>query len=101
MPTVHNLLGYLYLTQGESRRRPIPELQTTVQLDSEQPGMRETILGNALRQTNQYDAAAVQYQYVLDTPRPRRPGPSAGQVQSGDCSWGRPARTDEALALFT
>jgi protein O-GlcNAc transferase len=97
-PTVHNLLGYLYLTQANPTAA-IPELQTTVQLSPSNLDARNN-LGNALRQTNQYDAAAVQYQYVLAHPAPDGPDPARVKFNLATVL-GQAGKTDQALALFS
>ena len=97
-PTVHNLLGYLYLTQANPAAA-IPELQTTVQLDPSNLDARNN-LGNALRQTNQYDAAATQYQYVLANPGPGGPDPARVKFNLATVL-GQAGKTDQALPLFS
>ena len=105
-PTVHNLLGYLYLTQGspDSVQKAIPELQTTVQLKPDNLDARNN-LGNALRDADppRYDDAAVQYQYILAHP------PAPGDKSSLDLNkvkfnlatvLGQQGRLDESLAQF-
>ncbi len=97
-PTVHNLLGYLYLTQANPTAA-IPELQTTVTLAPNNLDARNN-LGNALRQTNQYDAAAAQYQYILDHPAAGGPAPAAVKLNLATVL-GQAGRLDESLALFS
>ncbi|MGI4790809.1 MAG: tetratricopeptide repeat protein [Janthinobacterium lividum] len=100
--TVHNLLGYLYLTQSNPTAA-IPELQTTVQLNPANLDAHNN-LGNALRQTNQYDAAAVQYQYVLDHPAAKGtdPGPDPSRVKFNLATvLGQAGETDRSLTLFS
>lgn len=97
-PTVHNLLGYLYLTQGNPAAA-IPELQTTVALAPNNLDARNN-LGNALRQTNQYDAAATQYQYIVDHPAADGPDPARVKLNLATVL-GQAGRLDESLALFS
>lgn len=97
-PTVHNLLGYLFLAQG-SPQAAVPELQATVQLSPSNLDARNN-LGNALRQTNQYDAAAVQYQYVLDHPAANGPDPARVKFNLATVL-GQAGKTDESLSLFS
>lgn len=97
-PTVHNLLGYLYLTQANPAAA-IPELQTTVALAPNNLDARNN-LGNALRQTNQYDAAAAQYQYIADHPAPDGPDPARVKLNLATVL-GQAGRLDESLALFS
>lgn len=100
---VHNLLGYLYLTQNNPAMA-IPELQTTVQLNPGNLDARNN-LGNALREADppRYGEAADQYQYILAHP------PAPGDHSSLDpvkvkfnlaTALGQAGRLDEALALF-
>jgi len=96
--TVHNLLGYLYLSQGNPTAA-VPELQTTVQLDPSNLNARNN-LGNALRQTNQYDAAAAQYQYVLAHPAAGGPDPARVKFNLATVL-GQAGQTDQSLALFS
>ena len=106
-PTVHNLIGYLYLTQ-DNPTAAIPELQTTVsELQAALPGLQAAAqanpqdqdarnslttaqnnlldvwnnLGNALQQTQRYDEAAAQYRSVLDN---LKPGTSGSDTTSPD-----------------
>ena len=96
--TVHNLIGYLYLTQ-DNPTAAIPELQTTVRLKPDNLDARNN-LGNALRQQMRYDEAAEQYRYVLDHFTPT-PGLDAGQIKFNLATvLGQAGKTDEALALF-
>lgn len=97
-PTVHNLLGYLYLTQANPAAA-IPELQTTVALAPSNLNARNN-LGNALRQTNQYDAAATQYQYIVDHPAADGPDPARVKLNLATVL-GQSGRLDESLALFS
>ncbi len=96
-PTVHNLLGYLYLTQANPTAA-IPELQTTVVLAPANLDARNN-LGNALRQTTQYDDAATQYQYILAHPAPGGPDPARVKFNLATVL-GQAGRLDESLALF-
>ncbi len=96
-PTVHNLLGYLYLTQGNPAAA-IPELQTTVALDPANLDARNN-WGNALRQTNQFDAAATQYRYILAHPAAAGPNPARVKLNLATVL-GQAGRLDESLALF-
>ena len=96
--TVHNLLGYLFLTQNNPTSA-IPELQTTVQLNPNNMDARNN-LGNALRQTGQYNAAATQYQYVLAHPAASGPDPARVKFNLATVL-GQAGRTDESLALFS
>lgn len=97
-PVVHNLLGYLYLTQVNPAAA-IPELQTTVSLAPANLDARNN-LGNALRQTNHYDDAAVQYQYILAHPAPG--GPDSARVKFNLATvLGQAGKLDESLALFS
>ncbi len=96
-PTVHNLLGYLYLTQANPTAA-IPELQTTVALAPNNLNARNN-LGNALRQTNQYDAAAAQYQYIVDHPAAGGPDPARVKLNLATVL-GQAGRLDKSLALF-
>lgn len=97
-PSVHNLLGYLYLSQGNPTAA-VPELQTTVQLDPANLNARNN-LGNALRQTSQYDAAAAQYQYVLDHPAAGGPDPARVKFNLATVE-GQAGQSDQSLALFS
>ena len=97
-PTVHNLLGYLLLAQGNPAAA-VPELQTTVALSPNKLDARNN-LGNALRQTSQYDAAAAQYQYVLDHPAPGGPDPARVKFNLATVL-GQAGHTDESLAQFS
>ncbi len=97
-PTAHNLLGYLYLTQANPAAA-IPELQTTVMLAPNNLDAHNN-LGNALRQTNQYDAAAVQYQYIVDHPAADGPDPARVKLNLATVL-GQAGRLDESLALFS
>jgi len=98
-PTVHNLLGYLYLTQG-SPTAAIPELQTTVRLSPDNLDARNN-LGNALRQQQNYDGAAEQYRYVLDHLKPGTTGLNAARIKFNLATvLGQAGKTDEALVLF-
>ncbi len=97
-PTVHNLLGYLYLTQANPAAA-IPELQTTAALAPNNLDARNN-LGNALRQTNQYEAAAVQYQYIVDHPAADGPDPARVKLNLATVL-GQAGRLDESLALFS
>jgi Flp pilus assembly protein TadD len=97
-PTVHNLLGYLYLTQANPTAA-IPELQTTVALAPNNLNARNN-LGNALRQTNQYDAAAAQYRYIVDHPAADGPDPARVKLNLATVL-GQAGRLDESLALFS
>ena len=97
-PTVHNLIGYLYLTQ-DNPAAAIPELQTTVRLKPDNLDARNN-LGNALRQQMRYDEAAEQYRYVLDHFTPT-PGLDASRIKFNlATALGQAGKTDEALALF-
>ncbi len=108
-PTVHNLIGYLYLTQDQPAKA-IPELQTTAsELQAAIPGLQAAAqarpqdrdaqnslttaqnnlldvrnnLGNALQQTQHYDEAAVQYRAVLDDLKPGTSGSDATVPDAG------------------
>ena len=97
-PTVHNLIGYLYLTQ-DNPASAIPELQTTVRLKPDNLDARNN-LGNALRQQMRYDEAAEQYRYVLDH-FTLTPGLDASRIKFNlATTLGQAGKTDEALALF-
>ena len=104
--TVHNLLGYLYLTQGtpDANQKAIPELQTTVRLKPDNLDARNN-LGNALRDADppDYNGAAAQYQYILANP------PAPGVNSSLDLNkvkfnlatvLGQQGRLEESLAQF-
>ena len=97
-PTVHNLLGYLYLTQANPSAA-VPELQKTVALDPNNLDARNN-LGNALRQTSQYDAAAAQYQYIVAHPATGGPDPARVKLNLATVL-GQAGRLDESLALFS
>ncbi len=98
-PTVHNLIGYLYLTQ-DNPAAAIPELQTTVRLKPDNLDARNN-LGNALRQQMRYDEAAEQYRYVLDH-FASTPGLDAARIKFNlATALGQAGKTDEALALFS
>ena len=98
-PTVHNLLGYLYLTQSNPAAA-IPELQTTVQLKPDNLDARNN-LGNAYRQTQRYDEAAAQYQYIVDHSPAGAASPSPARVKFNlATTLGQAGKTDQALALF-
>lgn len=97
--TLHNLTGYLYLSQQQPEQA-IPELQQTVALN---PGNLEAHnnLGNALRQTARFDEAAAQYGYVLDHRTPDSPSPDPTRVKFNQATaLGQAGKTDQALALF-
>lgn len=97
--TLHNLIGYLYLSQQQPEQA-IPELQQTIALD---PGKLEAHnnLGNALRQTGRFDEAAAQYDYVLNHPTPGVPAPDSTRVKFNRATaLGQAGKTDQALALF-
>ncbi len=97
-PTVHNLIGYLYLTQ-DNPAAAIPELQTTVRLKPDNLDARNN-LGNALRQQMRYDEAAEQYRYVLDH-FALTPGLDVNRIKFNLATvLGQAGKTDEALALF-
>jgi len=96
-PTVHNLLGYLYLTQANPNSA-IPELQTTVSLAPANLDARNN-LGNALRQTSQYDAAATQYQYILAHPASGGPDPARVKFNLAT-ALGQAGELDQSLAQF-
>lgn len=99
-PTVYNLIGYLYLTQNNPAAA-IPELQTTIRLNPNNLDARNN-LGNAYRQTQRYDDAAAQYQYIVDHSPVSATGPSPARVKFNlATSLGQAGRTDEALALFS
>lgn len=97
--TLHNLIGYLYLTQ-QNPEKAIPELQQTVALN---PGNLDAHnnLGNALRQTGRFDEAAAQYGYVLDYRTPGSSSPNPTRVKFNRATaLGQAGRTDDSLALF-
>lgn len=97
-PTVHNLIGYLYLTQSNPTGA-IPELQTTVRLKPDNLDARNN-LGNALQQMQRYDEAAEQYRYVLDH-FTLTPGLDPARIKFNLATvLGQAGKTDEALALF-
>lgn len=96
--TVHNLIGYLYLTQ-DNPAAATPELQTTVRLKPNNLDARNN-LGNALRQQQRYDEAAEQYRYVLDHFTPT-PGLDSGRIKFNLATvLGQAGKTDDALKLF-
>ena len=96
--TVHNLIGYLYLTQ-DNPTAATPELQTTVRLKPDNLDARNN-LGNALRQQQRYDEAAEQYRYVLGH-FALTPGLDAARIKLNlATALGQAGKTDEALALF-
>ena len=98
-PTVHNLLGYLYLTQYNPTAA-IPELQTTVRLKPDNLDARNN-LGNALQQQQRYGEAADQYRYVLDHFTPTT-GLNTDRIKFNLATvLGQAGKTDEALALFS
>ncbi len=97
--TLHNLVGYLYLSQQQPEQA-IPELQQTVALN---PGNLEAHnnLGNALRQTGRFEEAATQYGYVLDHRTPDSTTPDPTRVKFNQATaLGQAGKTEEALALF-
>ncbi len=97
-PAVHNLVGYLYLTQSNSTAA-IPELQATVRLKPDNLDARNN-LGNALQQQKRYDEAAEQYRYVLDHFTPNS-GLDPARIKFNLATvLGQAGKTDEALALF-
>jgi len=97
-PAVHNLVGYLYLTQSNSTAA-IPELQATVRLKPDNLDARNN-LGNALQQQQRYDEAAEQYRYVLDHFTPNS-GLDPARIKFNLATvLGQAGKTDEALALF-
>jgi tetratricopeptide (TPR) repeat protein len=97
--TIHNLIGYLFLTQNNPASA-IPELQNTVQLTPEDLDARNN-LGNALKQTGHFDDAAVQYRYVLDHLTTGKTGldPARIRLNLAD-ALGQGGKTDEALAVL-
>ena len=96
--TVHNLIGYLYLTQ-DNPTAAIPELQTTVRLKPDDLDAHNN-LGNALRQQMRYDEAADQYRYVLDHFTPS-PGLDTSKIKFNLATvLGQSGKTDQALTLF-
>ena len=98
--TLHDLIGYLYLTQNNTVAA-IPELQSTVQLAPDNLDARNN-LGNALRQNGRYDEASVQYQYLLDHLTPGRAGLDAGRIRLNlASSLGQAGKTDQALTLYS
>jgi tetratricopeptide (TPR) repeat protein len=98
-PTIHNLIGYLYLTQDNSASA-IPQLQTTVRLKPDNLDARNN-LGNALRQQQRYDESAEQYRFVLDHLKPGTTGLNAARIKFNLATvLGQAGKTDEALALF-
>lgn len=98
-PVVHNLLGYLYLTQNDPASA-VPELQKTVQLSPDDLDARNN-LGSALRQTQKYNDAATQYQYILDHPQTTPSGLDTTKVKFNlATALGQAGRLDESLALF-
>ncbi len=97
--TLHNLIGYLYLSQQQPEQA-IPELQQTVALN---PGnlQAHNNLGNALRQTGRFDEAATQYGYVLDHPKPNDPALDPTRVKFNRATaLGQAGKTEQSLALF-
>ena len=97
--TLHNLIGYLYLTQQDPEKA-IPELQQTVALNPGNLDARNN-LGNALRQRGRFDEAAEQYGYVLNHPTPGATTPNPTRVKFNRATaLGQAGRTDDALALF-
>ncbi len=97
--TVHNLIGYLYLTQNDSASA-VPELQTAVQLKPDDMAARNN-LGSALRQTLRYEEAAAQYQYILDHAPAGSGSPDTSQVKFNlATALGQAGHLDQSLALF-
>ncbi len=97
--TLHNLIGYLYLSQQQPEQA-VPELQQTIALN---PGNLEAHnnLGNALRQTGRFDEAAAQYGYVLNNRPPGSPSPDPTRVKFNRATaLGQAGQTDQALTLF-
>lgn len=98
-PVVHNLIGYLYLTQNNPASA-VPELQQTIQLKPDDLDARNN-LGSALRQTMRYEEAAAQYQYILDHSKAAAGGVDTTQVKFNlATALGQAGRLDESLALF-
>ncbi len=99
-PVVHNLLGYLYLTQSNPTDA-VPELQRTVQLKPDDLDARNN-LGSALRQTMRYDEAATQYQYILDHSSSAGSSIDLTKVKFNlATALGQAGRLDDSLALFS
>lgn len=97
--TLHNLIGYLYLSQQQPEQA-IPELQQTIALN---PGNLDAHnnLGNALRQTGRFDEAADQYGYILNNRTPTSPSPDPTRVKFNRATaLGQAGKTDQSLALF-
>ena len=98
--TLHNLIGYLYLTE-QAPEKAIPELQQTVALNPKNLDAHNN-LGNALRQTGRFDEAAAQYGYVLDYRTPGSASPNPTRVKFNRATaLGQAGRTNESLALFS
>ena len=97
--TIHNLVGYLYLTQNKPALA-VPELQSTVGLAPDDLDARNN-LGNALKQTGHFDEAAVQYRYVLDhlTTGKTSLDPARIRLNLVD-ALGQAGKTNEALAVL-
>lgn len=92
-PTVHSLLGYIYLKENKSAQA-LAEMQTVVRLAPNDPAGRKN-LGRALLQTGKNDQALAQFQTVLAA------NPNDADAQYGlALALGQSGRTDDAAAAF-
>ena len=98
-PVVHNLIGYLFLTQNASASA-VPELQAAIQFKPNDMDARNN-LGSALRQLTRYDEAAAQYQYILDHAKAAAGSPDIAQTRFNlATTLGQAGHIDQSLALF-
>ena len=98
-PVVHNLIGYLFLTQNASASA-VPELQMATQLKPDDMDARNN-LGSALRQLMRYDEAAAQYQYIVDHAKVTPGSPDTTQTRFNlATTLGQAGHLDQSLALF-
>jgi len=100
VPRLHSLLGYSLLLLGNPTGA-IPELQQAVTLVPGDLNARNN-LGNALRETQQYDQAATQYQYIVDRESAGTSGPDSARVRFNlATALGQAGKNDAALAVFS
>ena len=98
-PVVHNLIGYLFLTQNASASA-VPELQIATQLKPDDMDARNN-LGSALRQLSRYDEAAAQYQYIVNHAKATPGGTDTAQTRFNlATTLGQAGHLDQSLALF-
>lgn len=100
VPRLHSLIGYSLLLLGNPTGAT-PELQQAVALV---PGdlNAHNNLGNALRETQQYDQAATQYQFIVDREGAGAAGPDPARVKFNlATALGQAGKNDAALAVFS